>query len=165
MHAPKPEWLAALKALDDKADLRFNSTVGRWEFLLSSADGVVRSQFWCHFTATRQERYTDPYTGRTYEHTVPDRDPVTGLMPFRDLDDDGFTEALRNLERSFVGNPYDGAGTTRREVRRRYEYNERLKQARWKQQGEDYADYIWDHRRQIRDAGAGPLIAVAKELR
>jgi hypothetical protein len=142
---PKPEWIAALRALDDKADLRFNHAVNRWEFILTGADMVPRSQFWCVWEG--------------------ERDPVTGLKPYRPLDDAGMREALANLERTFIGNPYDGAGTTQREVKRRYRYNRDLQAQRYRERGQEYADFIWDHRRQIRDAGAGPLIPVLTEWR
>jgi len=141
---PKPEWVAALRALDDKADLRFNYEAGRWEFLLSSADGVIRSQFWCDFSQPK--------------------DPVTGLAPYRELNDDTMREALANLERTFIGNPFNGAGTTKREVLRRYRFNRELQARRYRERGEAIADFVWDHRRQIRDAGAGPLITVPVTL-
>jgi hypothetical protein len=141
----KPEWLAALRAVDDKADLRFNTAVNRWEFILTGADMQPRSQFWCDFDG--------------------DRDPVTGMKPYRELNDAQMRIALENLQRTFVGNPYDGEGTVQRDVGRRYFFNKYLQEQRWQQRGAEYADYIWDHRRQIRDAGAGPLITVATELR
>jgi len=135
---PKPEWVAALRALDDKADLRWNEVAGRWEFILTSADGVPRSQFW--------EWFDQP------------RDPATGRHPYRPLDDTQMRVALANLERTFVGNPYDGAGTTAREVRRRWQFNQTLLAQRYRAAGEHFADFLWDHRRQLRDAGAGPLV-------
>jgi hypothetical protein len=141
----KPEWLAALRALDDKADLKFNYVVNRWQFDLSHADGVLRSQFWGDFSKPR--------------------DPVTGLHPYRELTDDTMREAITNLERTFVGNPYDGHGTVQRQAGRAYFANKRLQEARWQKRGEDFANYLWDHRRQIRDAGTGPLVTVLEEVR
>lgn len=133
----KAEWVQALRAIDDKAFLRWNDSVGRYEFGLSHADGIVRSQFWCDFSGPRN--------------------PVTGLQPFRDLNDDTMREALDNLQKTFVGNPYDGAGTVQKDVKRRYWENEDIKAKRWKDRGTEYAEFIWEHRRQIRDAGAGPV--------
>jgi hypothetical protein len=141
----KPEWVRALRAVDDKAELRFNHTVNRWEFRLSHADGVLRSQFWGDFSQPK--------------------DPVTGLHPYRALTDDTMREALANLEKTFVGNPYDGHGTVQRAVGRAYFFNKRLQEQRYRQRGQEIADYFWDHRRQIRDAGAGPLVTVAQEFR
>jgi hypothetical protein len=144
MYDVKPEWLAALRAVDDKAELRFNHTVNRWEFLLSHADGILRSQFWGDFTKPR--------------------DPVTGLHPYRELNDATMREALANLEKTFIGNRYHH-GTPWREAGRAYFENKRLQEERWRKRGEDFADFIWDHRRQLRDAGAGPMVTVTKELR
>jgi len=165
MPTVKPEWIAALRQIDDKADLRFNYHVNRWEFILTGADMKPQSQFWCRFDATRMETITDPVTGKTYTQEVPDRDPVTGMMPYRDLNDREFAVALANLQRTFVGNPYDGQGTVQRDVGRRYFHNKYLQEKRWQQRGEEFADFVWDHRRQLRDAGAGPLITVTEALR
>jgi len=143
----KPEWIAALQALTGHETdmIRWNGLVCRYEFVMAGADGIPRSQFWADFSKPK--------------------DPETGLQPYRALTDDTMREALANLERTFVGNPFDGTGSTRREVGRRYFYNKRLQESRWKARGQEYADYIWDHRRHIRDAGAGPLVTVATELR
>lgn len=141
MREPKAAWLAQLRAVDAGADLRWNEAVSRWEFILTSADGVPRSQFWCQFDGPR--------------------DWATGLQPFRELDDDSMREACANLERTFIGNPFDGAGTTRREAMRRYTHNRDLQAKRFREAGELFAEYVWDHRRQLRDAGAGPLVTVA----
>ncbi|HKR56930.1 MAG TPA: hypothetical protein VJS20_11575 [Gemmatimonadales bacterium] len=156
MPEPKPEWLAALKAVDDKADLRFNYAVNRWEFILTCADGTPRSQFWCQYGATRRESYVDT-RGVKHWQTVPDRDPVTGMLPYRELTDLSFREAMKNLERSFVGNPFDGAGTVRRQVMQAHRFNQQHKQAIFRKGGELLSDFIWEHRRQLRDGGAGPV--------
>lgn len=101
-------------------DIRFNEGLGRWEFVLMSADGIARSQFWGWFNRPV--------------------DPVSGLHPFRELDDDAMVAALRNLETTFVGNPFDGAGTTKKEVLKRMGENRTEGQRRWKQGGQDIAD-------------------------
>jgi len=146
MHV-KPEWIAALQALTghETDTIRWNAHVSRYEFILTEADGVPRSQFWCQFDG--------------------ERDPVTGMKPYRPLNDAEMQVALANLQRTFVANPFDGNGTVQREVGRRYFFNKRLQEQRYKERGEEYADFIWEHRRQIRDAGCGPLVTVATELR
>lgn len=97
---------------------------------------MPRSQFWCRFDLP------------------PD---ASGVQPFRELGEAEFQEALRNLERTFVGNPYDGAGTVRRKAAQAYFYNKTLLEQQRKARGEAYADFIWENRRRIRDAGAGPV--------
>lgn len=146
---PKPEWLRQLRSLDGcaEADLRWNGTVGRWEFLLPSADGIRRSQFLGRFQ-DRQGRPLKP-------------DPVTGLYPFRDLDDAVMREVIANLERTFVGNRFDGAGSTRREVQRRQAFNDAHRRSKYRQAGELFADLVSEHGRQLRGA---PLIQVPVTL-
>jgi hypothetical protein len=128
MREPKDSWVAALRALtgNEKDGIRFNEALSRWEFMLTSADGIMRSQFWCQFK--------NPLTGEAIEPDV-----FTGLQPFRELDDDGMIEALANLESTFVGNPHDGAGTTYDEVTKRIEWNRDRGRAQWRQGGEDFA--------------------------
>ena len=122
MREPKTRWVVALRALtgNERDDIRWNEALGRWEFLLAQADGVVRSEFWCWF-----------------DQPI---DPVSGLHPPRDLDDDAMLEALRNLETTFVGNAFDGAGTTQAEVLKRMKQNREEGQRRWRQGGVDFAD-------------------------
>lgn len=138
MREPKPEWVRALKlACGDDHDLRWNEGLHRWEFVVPGADGVPRSQFW--------GRFDQPV------------DPVTGLHPFRDLDDAGMREAIGNLERTFVGNPFNGAGTTRREVIRRQRFNRDLQTSKYREAGELFADYVSYHGSRLRGA---PIIHV-----
>lgn len=150
MREPKAEWVTALKALDSGADLRWNASVGRWEFILSSADGVPRSQFWGWF-----------YQVVNGQQVPIEPDPVTGLHPYRDLDDAAMAEALRNLERTFIGNPFDGAGSTRKEVRRRMRYNEAHAQRQYRAAGEAFADMAAERKHRLRGA---PIIHVATAL-
>lgn len=108
-------WLAQLRAVSTAdATLGFNEVVGRWEFRLRGADGALHSQFygWFH----------DPVTGVRLQS-----DPVTGLLPFRELDDAGMAEVCRNLQATALWNPHDGQGTTQRTVRSRQRYNQELK--------------------------------------
>ena len=89
-----------------------------------SADGITRSQFWGHF-------------GQAI-------DPISGLHPYRELDDVAMLDALDNLERTFVANAFDGAGTTTKEVLQRMEYNAEVDRQRYKQGGENFA-YLAAH--------------------
>lgn len=134
MREPKAAWLAALRALEGCADaeLRWNLSVGRWEFILRGADGIPRSQFygWFHRPV----------------------DPVTGMHPFRELDDEGMREVIRNLERSYLANRWDGAGTTGREVRRRVRFNRELLVGKYRAAGEAFADMAAERGHRLRGA-------------
>lgn len=108
-------WLAAVRAVSTaQSDLRFNEEVGRWEFRLLGANGELQSQFygWFH----------DPLTGERLAS-----DPVTGLLPYRDLDDAGIAEVCRNLTETAVWNRHDGQQTTRRTVQARQRHNADLR--------------------------------------
>jgi hypothetical protein len=135
---PKPAWVAALKAAcGSDHDLRWNEQANRWEFIIPGADGVPRSQFWGRFDLPV--------------------DPTTGLHPFRDLDDAGMQEAIANLERTFIGNRFDGEGTTRKAVLGRYRYNRERLRMKYQQAGEMFADMAMERGRRLRGA---PLITV-----
>ncbi len=126
MREPRRKWVAALKALTgNEADgIRWNEALSRWEFLLTGADGEVRSQFWGHY---------DQAT-----------DPVTGMYPARELDDSSMREALANLTKTFVGNPYDGAGSVQEEVYERHKFNLKHLRAQYVEAGEAFADMTLD---------------------
>ncbi len=132
------DYVTRLQALtgNERDTVRWNALVQRYEFVLAGADGVPRSQFWCRFDLP------------------PD---ASGVQPFRELGESEFQEALRNLERTFVGNPYDGAGTVRRHAANAYFFNKTLTETRAKERAAVFSDFIWEHRRQLRDAGAGPV--------
>lgn len=134
MREPKASWVQALRRLTgcETDDIRWNESVGRWEFILAGADGKPRSQFWGWF-----------------DQPV---DPLTGLHPARELDDHGMREALRNLEKTFVGNPYDGAGTPKEEIMRRMKYNKAEGKRRYRQAGEDFADMAAERGHRLRGA-------------
>ncbi len=133
MREPKAMWIRALRALtgNEADNIRFNEVLWRWEFQLISADGITRSQFWCQFT--------NPLTGERIEP-----DPCTGLQPFRELDDLTMVEALDNLRSTFVGNPYDGGGTTQKQVQANIDHNRAEGRRRWAQGGKDFADMTTD---------------------
>lgn len=148
MREPKPEWIAALRRLEGcaDADIRWNLEVGRWEFIMPRADGVPQSQFWGQYWR--------------WEHgervrTTPDE--VTGLYPFRDLDDEAMSEALRNLTETYIGNPFDGAGTTSREVGRRIRFNRDLRQRKYKVIGETFGDMAGERAKRLRGALTLPV--------
>lgn len=134
MRTPKPEWVQALRRLEGCADaeIRFNATAHRWEFVLAGADGIRRSQFWGWFNRPI--------------------DPTTGLHPFRELDDQGMLEALANLERTYIANRHDGAGTTRKDVLRRHRFNRDRMQQQYQKAGELFADMAADRGKRLRGA-------------
>jgi hypothetical protein len=144
---PKPEWVAALRALEGcaDADIYFNALLHRWMFRMRGADGIFREQAWGWFR--------NPATGQEIKP-----DPVTGLRPFRELDDTAMGEAIRNLESSYLANRYDGAGTTRREVERRMRFNADLQQAKYDQLGGAFADMVYERARRIRGAAQVPVL-------
>lgn len=145
MREPRESWVAALRAeCGAESYIRWNELVGRWAFGLQNADGVVREQFFGWFT--------NPQTGER----IP-ADDTTGLPPFRDLDDAAMAEVLGNLQRTFVGNPYDGAGTPRREILRRQQYNKDLRQKKYRELGDNFADRAAERGRRMRGS---PLIHV-----
>lgn len=148
----KPEWVERLRRSVPEADLRFNYVAHRWEFILPSADGIHRSQFWGRFYVTKADG--------TREYLKPNE--VTGLHDFRDLDDAALEEACENLERTFIGNRYDGAGTTRREVRRRMRYNDELRASRYQAAGELWAEMFLDRLPRMRGT---QQVAVATDLK
>ena len=150
MRIPHPEWLAALRqSCGDHVRLSYNETVGRWQFDVLCVDGQYRPQFYCW---TR-----DPKTGAVLEADA------FGFLPFRDLDDAGLREVIRNLERSYLANPADGPGSPHEQVRRAEAYNRQV----WRQKHHDaagvFADMAWDRKRQLRgDAfSAGGLAIVS----
>ena len=144
----KPEWLARLREIDPLADLRFNATVGRWEFLLVSADGVLRSQFFGRFYWVRADGQRVPIQP----------DPETGLHPFRDLDDAAIEEVCVNLEASFIGNRYDGVRSTRQEVLRRHRSNEAMRTKFYREAGELWADMYFDRLNRIKGNPQVPVL-------
>ena len=126
MRTPKRAWVMQLQALTgNEADgIRWNGALSRWEFLLTGADGVVRSQFWGH--------YDQP------------TDPVTGMYPARELDDFSMQEALANLTKTFVGNPHDGAGSVQEEVYERHKFNLKHTRSQYMEAGTAFADMTTD---------------------
>lgn len=120
-------FVAQLRAeFPDFVELRFNEQVGRWEFITLSAAGRPVSQFY--------GRDRDEQTGAPIEP-----DPVSGLLPFRDLDPTAQHEILENMRRTFIGNRHDGPGTWSRKAERARAHNNELRRARARERAEDYA--------------------------
>jgi len=131
MREPPVDFVTKLKALcGSDWDVRYNTEVQRWEFESMSAGGMRVSQFFGW--------YVNPLTGTKIEP-----DPVTGLVPFRDIMDVSTQEEiLANLERSFIGNREDGAKDWETYSGDRIRYNKRLTERKRKQRAEDWADVI-----------------------
>jgi hypothetical protein len=127
MREPPAAFVARLKALcGSDWEVRYNMEVNRWEFLSTSAGGMRVSQFWGWFK--------NPLTGEKIEP-----DPVTGLVPFRELDIAAQEEVLKNLETSYLGNRHDGARNWEEWSGARIKYNKALDVNRRRQKAEDYA--------------------------
>lgn len=141
MREAKPQWIADLRALTgQEADtIRWNHAVSRWEFVLTEADGVPRSQFWGWDV--------NPLTGAPI---TPDE--ATGLYPFRDLDDATMQTALANLQRTFIGNPFDGAGSTQKQVKQRMRHNRAIRKQQISGAAEAWAEMAAERARRIRGA-------------
>jgi hypothetical protein len=139
MREAKAGWIAALRALTGQEGdtIRWNTMLARWEFVLTEADGVPRSQFWGW--------YHNPLTGAPL---VPDE--ATGLYPFRDLDDATMQTALANLQRTFIGNPHDGAGTTQATVKQRMQRNRAHRRRQIVDAAELWADMAADRALRLR---------------
>lgn len=151
MRVPDPKHVAALKrTCGAECDLRWNEAVGRFEFLLPGGDGVVRSQFWGQFW-----RWDHGNRVRL------DPDPTTGLHPFRDLDDFAMREALDNLTKTFVGNPYDGAGSTQQEVANRIQHNAKVQRDAYQQAGEAFGYMAGERKRRL---AGNPQVSILTNL-
>jgi hypothetical protein len=127
MREPPVEFVQRLKLLcGSDWDCRWNIEVGRWEFLSTSAGGMRVSQFWGWFR--------NPLTGAKVEP-----DPMTGLVPFRDLDLTAQNEILKSLDETYIGNREDGARDWEKWSGDRIRYNMELDKAKRRKKAEDYA--------------------------
>ena len=138
-----PAFVARLRAaFPDFLDLRYNTAVHRWEYVsLSSANKPV-SQFWGWFR--------NSLTGAPIEP-----DPITGLVPFRDLDLTAQEELFQNLEKSFIGNRQDGPGSQAKKQAQARTHNNALVLKKRKDRAETLAgllaemstgrDWVTDH--------------------
>lgn len=127
MRQPPAGFVARLKALCGADwDVRYNEEVCRWEFLSTSAGGMRVSQFWGWFK--------NPLSGAKIEP-----DPVTGLVPFRDLDVVAQAEILKNLEESYIGNRHDGARDWGELTKQRMDFNKNIDVKKRRERADNYA--------------------------
>lgn len=110
----------------DFRDVRWNEQVGRWEFVFLSAMNRECSQFlgWSH----------NPLTGETIEP-----DPVSGLLPMRELDVEAQAYVIASCEKTYIGNPVDGASSWAEHFRKGIEHNKRVHLNRRRAQTDDFA--------------------------
>lgn len=121
-----PAWFVArLRQYPDFVELRFNEQLERWEFVFLSAANKPVSQFY--------GRQVNPFTG---ERIAPD--PVTGLLPFRDLDDTACGEILKSLDETFIGRR-EGPGTWRRQAAEANAFNRAAHERQVAQRADDFA--------------------------
>lgn len=113
----------------DFVSVEFNHLLHRWDFCFLSAANKPVHQF---LGITN-----NPITGQVIEP-----DPVTGLLPFRDLTLDAQRDIIRSCEKTFVGNPYDGAGSPTKDVKKKIEKNKQHHLKKAKERGDTYADMI-----------------------
>lgn len=128
MREPDAAFVAELKRrFPDVRDLRWNDAIDRWELISDSAAGRPVSQFWGWFY--------DPFTGRKIEP-----DPVTGLVPFRDLATRAEQqELLDNLEKGFRFKRGADGHDWRSHIEARSKWNADEKKRRVKERAQDFA--------------------------
>lgn len=113
------------RRFSDFRGVRWNEHVSRWEFQFLSQFNTVTSQFlgWSH----------NPLTG---EAIAPD--PVTGLAPFRDLDEQAQAFVIKSCEKTFIGNRHDGASSWAETIKKGAEHNKKVHRDRRVAQAEDW---------------------------
>lgn len=126
-----PTLVAELRRrFSDVQDLRWNDAVHRWELISLSAAMKPVSQFWGW--------YHDPVSGVRIEP-----DPVTGLVPFRDLVAAHDQQALlANLEQGFRFKRGGDGQTWRQFLSTRLAWNAEAKRNRLKKRSETFAELI-----------------------
>jgi hypothetical protein len=113
----------------DFQDVRFNEALSRWEFVFTSAAGLPVSQFYGW--------EVNPLTGEAIEP-----DPVTGLLPFRDLTPEAIADIIKVGERTYLGKRTEGARDWRDSIQQKMRHNRDVKQKDWVRRGEDFAYLI-----------------------
>lgn len=114
----------------DVQDLRWNDAVQRWELISLSAANRPVSQFWGWFY--------DPFTKAKIEP-----DPVTGLVPFRDLwHPSERAELLANLETGYRFRQGADGSNWKEHVRNRSQWNDAERKKRLKARAENFAYMI-----------------------
>lgn len=160
---PPAEFVAQLRReFPDFVDLVFNETVNRWAFTFRSAAERPVTVFW------GWDR-----NALTGEPIRPD--PVTGLLPFRDLTPDAQAEIIRTGHATYIGNRVDGDGKWARRYSRVRNYNREQITKNARAKGDLYADMIREvdlnrpwvkyHKRSRKKqvfAPSGPLIKSAR---
>lgn len=127
MHVAPPEFVAELRRrFPDFVDVRYNTLFCRWEFIFLSAMNRPSSLFlgWTH----------NPLTGQQLEP-----DPISGLLPFRDLDYDAQRSVIENCEATFIGNRVDGHASWKEKLRDNVEYNKNVHVNHRRAQADDWA--------------------------
>lgn len=123
-----PAWFVArLRQYPDFIAVRYNEQIGgRWEFSFKSVVGLPVSQFF------GWEK--NPLTGETLA-----ADPVSGLLPFRDLTPDACHEILASCDATYLGNREDGHRDWKQKATKANRFNTDLRKSRAKQRGDDFA--------------------------
>lgn len=130
MRLPPEGLVARLKSRwPDFVDIRMNEALSRWEFIFTSAAGLEVSQFYGW--------EVNPLTGAAI-----DADPLTGLLPFRDLTPDAIAEIIARGDQSYIGNRHDGARDWRDSFQQKMRHNRDIRVKNWKQRGDDFAYLI-----------------------
>jgi hypothetical protein len=126
-----PAWfvLEMRKRFPDFVSVEWNQLLSRWSFCFLSAANKPVHQF---LGVTK-----NPLTGQAIEP-----DPVTGLLPFKDLTIDSMQEVLKSCEQTYIGNRYDGTGSQKGELTKKIKYNKKVHQAQVKDRANTYADMI-----------------------
>jgi len=106
----------------------WNDLLGRWQFDSLSAGGKVVSQFWGWY----KDQHGNPL----------EPDPVTGLYPFRDLDLTAQDEAIRNLQKTYIGKTGYGLIDWNKFQKSNIAYNQAVMQQRAKRRATLFADLI-----------------------
>ncbi len=114
-------------AFPDFVTARYNDVIGRYEIVTRSTVGREVSQFlgW----------WTNPLTGARIEP-----DPVTGLVPFRELDEDAQEEVFRSMQVTGIDNRHDGPGSHAKKMAQARAYNAALEKTRRRARAETIAD-------------------------
>ena len=124
---PPAEFVAQMKReFPDFVDVRFNDALSRWEFVFLSVAGREVSQFY------GWDR--NPLTGKALE-----ADPTSGLLPFRDLDQQAQLEIIDSCKRTYIGNRYDGAADWKGHIKTRRDHNDAVRRRSARNRAEDYA--------------------------
>lgn len=107
----------------------YDETAGRYAVKSLSVSGREVTQFWC--------RFHDATTGAPLAP-----DPITGLHPYRDLDEQAQEEMIRNLDRSYIGSTGYGEVDWMRTLQARRVHNASVFRQKVKQRAQQFADLL-----------------------